>query len=109
MEKLIYYFWKEKIMRQRKNKEVRQVKEKDLGEQGLPPKSEWWSPFVPFEPIADEFQPLNGDVMCDGELLKGAYPKGTGTDALARKYLQHMNYHKETCNPVMKSRKAIEK
>lgn len=75
----------------------------------LPPKSQWWSALVPFEPIMDKYQPLNGDVYCEhasneSKLLKAAYPKGKGTDLLARDYVRHVNDHQETCSPMSKNR-----
>lgn len=72
----------------------------------LPPKKDWWSAFVPYEPIMDEYQPLNGDVYCEHwGLLKGAYPKGKGTDLLARSYVTHLQDHQDTCSPLSKGRK----
>lgn len=68
--------------------------------EGVLPKSEWFNAFTPYEPVLDVYQPENGDVMCNGQLLKGAYPKGKGTNLLAQKYLQHFRYHKNSCNPV---------
>lgn len=66
------------------------------------PKSEWFNAFTPYEPVLDVYQPENGDVICNGDLLKGAYPAGTGTNLLAQRYLQHFRYHKNSCNPVSK-------
>lgn len=73
------------------------------------PKEEWFDPFTPVEPIIDVYQPVNGDAMCDGELLKGVYPKGQGNELLARRYTQHENYHQKSCNPVQESRAALSK
>lgn len=73
------------------------------------PKEQWFNAFTPHEPFLDEYQPENGDVMCQGELLKGAYPKGTGTELLVRKYVTHCKYHKDGCKPMPEQRKSIDK
>lgn len=60
----------------------------------LPPKSEWYNSFVPHTPVPGEYQPENGDILCDRcGLLKGAHLKGTGTTQLAAQYSYCFNNH----------------
>ena len=71
------------------------------------PKEDWFSPFVPVKPDNAVFQPVNGDVKCDGKLLKGAYEKGTGTDLNARRYMWHLRHHQKNCHPQPAYRKPV--
>ena len=45
-------------------------------------------------PDNSKYQPENGDIMAEGQLLKGWYEKGTGTDRNARDYIFYMRLGK---------------
>lgn len=78
---------------------------------GIPVTSQdnWYDGTTPFIPDKT-YQPANGDVMCQGQILKGSHLKGTPNESMRQNnmdYMSHAKYHTTTCRPIIERNNVI--